>query len=85
MLRKAMKKGIRMGLKVAALSAKEGIKVLRPMVQGGKLSAGEAKRMARKFARVAERQARKAQAVLERKMAAELRRVMAETRRKKRR
>jgi polyhydroxyalkanoate synthesis regulator phasin len=85
MLRKTVKKGIRAGLKVAAFSAKEGIKVMRPLIAGGKLSKAEAVRAARRFSRLADIQRRKAQAAIERKIAAEIARIEREVRKKKRR
>ncbi len=83
MLRKAMKKGIRAGLRVATLSAREGVKVMRPLIRGGKLSKAEAMRAARVFARVTERQARRAQLLIERKVAQEIVRLKRESKKRK--
>lgn len=82
MLRNAVKKGIKAGLKVATLSAREGVRVMRPLIKGGKLSKREAMRAARLLARVGARQARRAQGLIERKVAAEMVRLRREAKRR---
>lgn len=75
MLRKAVKKGVKAGLKVAVLSMREGIRVLRPLVRKGKLSRGDARRAARMLVRVADQQRRRADALIQRTVTAEIKRL----------
>ena len=75
MLRKAVKKGVKAGIRVAEISVTEGVRVLRPLVRGGMLSAGEAKRVARLLIRVADHHRRKADVAIQRRVTTEIKRL----------
>lgn len=75
MLRKAVKKGVKTGIRVAEISLNEGVRVLRPLVRGGMLSAGEARRAARLLIRVADHHRKKADVAIQRRVTAELKRL----------
>ncbi|HLC66746.1 MAG TPA: hypothetical protein VJK52_03855 [Candidatus Nanoarchaeia archaeon] len=75
MLRKAVRKGVRAGMRVAAISAQEGIRIVRPFVRAGKLSRKEAQRTAAKLRQAMDRQRRRADALIQREVVAELKRM----------
>ena len=75
MLRRAVKRGVQAGIRVAEISVKEGVSILRPLVRGGKLSGKEAQRVARALVRVADTHRKKADALIQRRVTAEIKRL----------